>query len=72
MSATSRCESCGCDEVEVAKVQRVYLVAADAAEPDAEAALRVDAADRITVLDDIEEWCFVCRSMYPHEPVTIG
>ena len=25
-----------------------------------------------TVLDDIELWCFPCRSLYPHRPVGEG
>lgn len=41
-------------------VQRVYLIAP----PDATVG-----TDQMRVLDDIEMWCFVCRSMYPHAGV---
>lgn len=58
-----RCESCGSDATnddDILSVQRVYLVALPEG---AVSAL-------MTVPDDIEAWCFVCRTMYPHEPVT--
>ena len=59
-----RCESCGCAPTandDIVGVQRVYLV------PPADGSV---GAATLTVLDDIEAWCFVCRTMYPHEPVT--
>ena len=61
---TERCESCGSDatsDEDVVSVQRVYLIAP----PDGTVAKA-----QVTVLDDIEAWCFVCRTMYPHETVT--
>jgi hypothetical protein len=27
------------------------------------------AADRVDVLDEVERWCFPCRSQYPHQPL---
>lgn len=69
-----RCESCGAaarhdnavdhggtdDSQDIVNVQRLYLVAL----PDG----TVGNAQK-TVHGDIEAWCFVCRTMYPHEPV---
>ncbi len=62
--STDRCDSCGSDPVtgdDLAHVQRVYLVAREEG---------TVGAERVTVLDDIEAWCFVCRTMYPHQPIT--
>ena len=62
--STDRCESCGADRVgadDLATVQRVYVVAHEAG---------TLATAPVTVRGDIEAWCFVCRTMYPHEPVT--
>lgn len=58
-----RCESCGASASgtdDILNVQRVYLVAS----PEGTVGTL-----RATVHDDIEAWCFVCRTMYPHEPV---
>jgi hypothetical protein len=58
-----RCESCGSDavsDVDLLSVQRVYLVAP----PEGTVG-----NEQVRVLDDIELWCFVCRSMYPHAPI---
>jgi hypothetical protein len=57
---SGRCESCGVDGVELVAVQRIYLVTPTDG---------VVGADQVTVLDDIEQWCYVCRSMYPHAAV---
>jgi hypothetical protein len=57
-----QCESCGHDTEDLASVQRIYLVDADpAGEPSS-----------TTVLDDFEQWCFPCRSLYPHRLVVEG
>lgn len=58
--ALDRCESCGSDQdstADLVSVQRVYLVAP----PEGTVG-----SEEVRVLDDIEAWCFVCRSMYPH------
>ena len=63
VTPTDRCGSCGADPVDAAdlvSVQRVYLVAREEG---------IVGAERVTMLDDIEAWCFVCRTMYPHEPI---
>ncbi len=59
----NRCDSCGSDgtgDGDLVRVQRVYLLAP----PEATVG-----ADQMSILDDIESWCFVCRSMYPHAGV---
>jgi hypothetical protein len=60
------CESCGHDTDDLAPVQRIYLVDhVDDGGVGGEAA-------RTTVVDDIEQWCFPCRSLYPHRLVVEG
>lgn len=59
----NRCDSCGSDSAgdgDLISVQRVYLVA----RPEGTVG-----SEQVRVLDDIESWCFVCRSMYPHAPI---
>ena len=59
------CDSCGAPADDTAPVHRVYVTPGagddDAGEP---------AADAVQVLDEVEDWCFPCRSQYPHQPVT--
>lgn len=58
------CDSCGAPADDLARVRRVYItpggwdLAGD--EP---------AADRVDVVDEVEAWCFPCRSQYPHRPL---
>jgi hypothetical protein len=53
------CDSCGRDdEDDVIAVHRVYVT------PES-----WDTQERIEVVDEIEHWCFVCRSHYPHQVV---
>jgi len=52
------CTSCAREDDELAAVRRVYLVPGSG-----------DNEASATTLDDVELWCFSCRSMYPHEPV---
>jgi hypothetical protein len=28
------------------------------------------AGDHVEVVDEVESWCFPCRSQYPHQPLT--
>jgi hypothetical protein len=51
------CESCGGTDDDLLLVHRVYVV------PES-----WDTPGSASVVDDTELWCFVCRSMYPHEP----
>ena len=61
---TVNCESCGSPAVDTARVRRVYVTPGawdlDADEP---------ADDTVQVVDEVEAWCFPCRSQYPHQPV---
>jgi hypothetical protein len=51
------CESCGRDDAtDLAKVNRVYVT------PEA-----WDTEGKVEKLDEVETWCFACRTHYPHE-----
>jgi hypothetical protein len=52
------CDSCGADADDLASVHRVYVT------PEA-----WDTEERIEVVDEVERWCFPCRSQYPHQPL---
>lgn len=52
------CENCARPDDDLAPVRRRYVVPP---------AWDTEGSDR--VLDDIETWCFSCRSIYPHQPV---
>ena len=56
MDEVQRCDSCGSEAVEVARVHRVYVT------PEA-----WDTEAKVEVLDEVERWCFPCRTSYPHE-----
>jgi hypothetical protein len=62
-----RCDSCGAPADDVASVHRVYVTprAWDLTGDDDEAT-----EDKVDVLDEVERWCFPCRSQYPHQPLT--
>ena len=49
------CESCGRDEEDLVLVRRLYIT------PES-----WDTPERIE-RGDTEQWCFVCRTHYPHE-----
>ncbi len=49
------CTSCGRDD-ELSAVHRVYVT------PEA-----WDTPGRADVQDEVEHWCFACRTQYPHE-----
>jgi hypothetical protein len=53
---TGRCESCGREGEELERVHRVYVT------PES-----WDTEGKVEVMDEIERWCFVCRSHYPHQ-----
>ncbi len=59
------CDSCGAPADDVAPVHRVYVT------PDAWNLSAPDEAgeDKVDVLDEVERWCFPCRSQYPHQPL---
>lgn len=52
---TATCENCGRDDVELASVRRMYVV------PET-----WDQAASSTTLDEVEQWCYSCRTQYPH------
>ena len=60
MTATRPCDSCGRDEPEadLRAVHRVYVT------PEA-----WDTEGKVEVVDEVERWCFACRSHYPHQEV---
>jgi hypothetical protein len=55
---TVRCTSCGSDADDVVAVRRVYVTPA-----------AWDTEEKVEVLDEVEQWCFPCRTHYPHEEV---
>jgi len=52
------CGNCARDDDELVAVRRIYVV------PES-----WDTAGSSTTMDEVELWCFSCRSMYPHEQV---
>lgn len=65
------CGSCGAPSDDTAPVRRVYVTpqAPDLAGPDGGAGGPGSVPDRVEVIDEVEHWCFPCRSLYPHQPV---
>ncbi len=57
MPAVGTCDSCGREDEELYAVHRVYVT------PEA-----WDTPGSSRQLDDVERWCLVCVSHYPHEP----
>ena len=53
------CESCGADDPELEPVNRMYVTPGS-----------WDQEPTHQILDDVEEWCFACRTQYPHQPAT--
>ncbi len=63
MSKAEHCDSCATPSAghdDLVSVQRMYLLTP----PDGTVG-----GEQVRVLDDIEAWCFVCRTMYPHQPM---
>jgi hypothetical protein len=50
-----RCENCARDDDELVAVRRVYVTPESWDTPGAS-----------SVVDEVEWWCFSCRSLYPH------
>lgn len=50
------CDSCGADANDLVAVHRLYVT------PES-----WDTARRVDRVEEIEVWCFPCRTMYPHE-----
>lgn len=58
-AVTGACDSCGDEVADLVAVRRVYLT------PET-----WDTAGRSETLDEVERWCFPCRTHYPHEPAS--
>jgi hypothetical protein len=56
MDRVGTCDSCGSTEVEVVAVHRLYVT------PEA-----WDTEEKVERVDEVEQWCFPCRTHYPHE-----
>lgn len=54
-SELGTCDNCGRDESEVAGVKRMYVVPGS-----------WDGPGSSTTMDEVEQWCFSCRTQYPH------
>lgn len=55
MTSTERCDSCGDDGVEVVALHRLYVT------PEA-----WDQEEKVEIVPEVEQWCSVCRTHYPH------
>lgn len=53
---TGTCESCGVDDEVLVEVHRLYVT------PEA-----WDTPASTRRIDEIERWCFACRTHYPHD-----
>jgi hypothetical protein len=60
-AAGATCDSCGAPADDLAAVHRVYVTPA---------AWDTSDEDAVDVLDEVERWCFPCRSQYPHQPLS--
>jgi hypothetical protein len=58
MDEIGTCDSCGSDAVELQRVRRAYVT------PEA-----WDTEERIDIVEDVERWCYPCRTHYPHQEV---
>lgn len=56
--ATVRCDSCGDDVTDPVTVRRLYITPQD-----------WDREREVRPAAETERWCFVCQTMYPHEPL---
>jgi hypothetical protein len=58
--STATCESCGASTTadDLLPVHRVYVT------PEA-----WDTEEKVDVVDEVERWCFPCRSLYPHQEI---
>ena len=52
------CDSCGSSVDDLAPVRRVYVTPED-----------WDREGKAEVVDDVERWCFPCRTHYPHQEI---
>ena len=52
------CQNCAREDDDLESVRRLYVV------PES-----WDQAGSVTMAEDVELWCFSCRTQYPHEEV---
>jgi len=57
-SEATTCDSCGSPDDDLVAVHRVYVTPA-----------AWDTEEKVEVVDEVEQWCFPCRSHYPHQPL---
>jgi hypothetical protein len=72
-AALPTCDSCGAPAADTQPVHRVYVTPRDGDLPgDTSDGGPADEGlgDHVQVLDEVEAWCFPCRSQYPHQPLT--
>jgi hypothetical protein len=50
------CDSCGIEGEEVVELHRLYVTPED-----------WDTTGKVEVVEEVERWCFPCRTMYPHQ-----
>ena len=55
-AAAAACDSCGAEGEVLTSVRRTYVT------PES-----WDTPASARTLDDVERWCFACRSHYPHD-----
>lgn len=55
-SQSGVCQNCAREDDDLAAVKRLYV------EPET-----WDSPGRVTRTDDVELWCYSCRTQYPHE-----
>lgn len=59
------CDSCGAPAHDTEAVHRVYVTPGVWDLTDVG---RDEAREQVEVVDGVEQWCFPCRSQYPHQP----
>jgi hypothetical protein len=58
MSPPVTCQSCGGEADDPVEVRRVYVT------PES-----WDSEGKVDVVDEVEVWCYPCRTHYPHQVV---
>jgi hypothetical protein len=53
---TAVCQNCARADEDLAEVKRIYVVPESWDQPGS-----------VTHTDEVERWCFSCRTQYPHE-----
>ena len=63
-ASPATCESCGAHvdgADDLVPVHRVYVTPA-----------AWDTEENVEVVDEVERWCFPCRTLYPHQEIEAG